>query len=180
MWHTNPQNAPIWPKVKSWAYPLIQDIEPGGISWRVELVTQLRIVWTRVNRIRPKWWNKIIFLAITYFPIPVSKTWELSAWPRWVNATLVVSFFNDLLKIAWSSPWGAISIVMALLGIWTHASSNSTALSKLLVWYSAEEDLASAVFHLFWGKDVQIHLGERSFGWGITYEKAAPFVKDIT
>lgn len=57
---------------------------------------------------------------------------------------------------------------MALDGMWTQASSNNTEFNKLFVWYSADDDLAREVFHLLCGKELQIHLGERGFGCGIT------------
>lgn len=58
--------------------------------------------------------------------------------------------------------------MMALSGICLQPSSNNTALSKLLVRYSAEEYFANGVSHSSSGTEVLIHLDDRSFGSGIT------------
>ena len=53
---------------------------------------------------------------------------------------------------------------MASSGMCLQPSSNSTALSKLLVRYSAEQYLANGVSQFSSGTEVLIHLDDRSFG----------------
>lgn len=75
---------------------------------------------------------------------------------------------NALFRIAWRSPWGAISIVIASLGMCLSESSNSTQLNRLFVWYSDDEYFPRSEFHSVSGNELLIHLEDLNFGVLIT------------
>lgn len=107
----------------------------------------------------------------TDLPILESKVFKLSALlDLRVRDILVHEFGRDLLRIACKSPWGAISITIAFLGMCLHASSNSTGFNKLFVKYSAEQVSASGVFQFSSGIEELIHLEDRFLGFGMTCE----------
>jgi len=108
----------------------------------------------------------------THLPSAVRSSSVQFEWPFWVRAMFVVALLRDLWRMACNSPCGAISIVMALAGICCDASSKRTVLSRLLVWYSAEECVASGVFHALWGTEELTQRADRGFGCGISYTEA--------
>jgi len=101
----------------------------------------------------------------TYFPIAVNKNLTESPNTFWVNGMWTKST-NDFLSMAWRRPCGAISITTALFGMCVHVSSNRTGLSRLLVWYSAEQYRAKSVFHFDSGTEVLSHRDDLGFGFG--------------
>lgn len=66
--------------------------------------------------------------------------------------------------MACSKPCGAISIIMESLGICLDPSSKRTELNRLLVWYSADENLAKSESHFDSSIEVLIHLELRGSG----------------
>lgn len=86
-----------------------------------------------------------------------------------VNDMFVTVVGNADFMIAWRRPWGAISIVMASVGMCLSESSNNTLFNRLFVWYSEEEYFARSEFQLDWGSEVLIHFDDLIFGSFITY-----------
>ena len=109
---------------------------------------------------------------ITHLPSAVRSSSVQFEWPLWVRAMFVVPLLRDWWRMACSRPCGAISIVMALAGICCDASSKRTVLSRLLVWYSAEECVATGVFHALWDTEELTQRTDRGFGCGISYTEA--------
>lgn len=103
----------------------------------------------------------------TYVPSAPKKNVELLLLSRFVRPTLTASGI-DFLRIACNRLCGAISIVKAFRGSNVEASSNRTELSKLLVWYWADEYWASIVSHLTLGTLELNHFDERFLGLKIT------------
>lgn len=104
----------------------------------------------------------------TYFPIAVNKNRTESPKTLFVNGMFVTVSGNALFRIAWRSPWGAISIVIASLGMCLSESSNSTQLNRLFVWYSDDEYFPRSEFHSVSGNELLIHLEDLNFGVLIT------------
>jgi hypothetical protein len=88
--------------------------------------------------------------------------------PRCVMAMLVMLLSRERFRMACSRPCGANSMVMALGGMCCDASSKSTALSRLLVWYSADECVTDGLFHSLSGTEEHTQREDRGFGSGIT------------
>jgi hypothetical protein len=91
-----------------------------------------------------------------------------SGWPRCVMAILVMLLSRERFRMACSRPCGANSMVMALGGMCCDASSKSTALSRLLVWYSADEWVTDGLLHPLSGTEEHTQREDRGFGSGIT------------
>jgi len=104
----------------------------------------------------------------TYLPRATKRNSVPSGWPRCVRAMLVMPSLRECFRMACRRPCGAISMVMALLGICCDASSKYTEFNRLLVWYSADEYCTAGKLYALGGTEEQTHWEDRGFGCGIS------------